>query len=362
MAKQLLWAGDLPAATALLDEVVASHADAGNELERPYRRYDQAMLCCTAGDLAAAWDHVEDGIRAARDAENLDAEGWMLYPKVLTAAWRGDADLARAAADDLLSWRSRPGSSLGRARAYSALGVLALSEGDHEGAAATLLAAAELLDEIGVAHPGALPVLPDTVVALAGCGRVDEAELLLGRLHDQAKTLDLERVWAMYDHAAGCVALAEGNTDAAVEHVARSIETTERLGLVPEGARAELCLGKALLRAGRRTHGAEALSSARTRFESMGAPLWQARATAELERTQPGRSAGMLTPAESRVADLVSRGAKNKEIAATLYMSSATVEAHLTRVYRKLGIRSRTELARLVVEGTVALSPPSGAS
>ena len=362
MAKQLLWAGDLPAATALLGEVVTGHIDAGNELERPYRRYDQALLCCTSGDLAKAWYHVEDGIRSARDAENLDAEGWMLYPKALAAAWLGDTAVAREAVDDLISWRSRPGSSLGRARAYSALGMLSLSEGDCDSAAATLVAATELLDEIGIAHPGALPVLPDAVVALAGCGRLDDAEALCARMHEQAKTLDLERVWAMYDHAAGALALARGDAHAAVERLTASIETCDRLGLAPEAARAELALGQALLRAGRRTQAAEALGSARSRFGHIGAPRWHARAAAELERAQPGGTTGTLTPAEARIAELVAAGAKNKEIAATLFMSNATVEAHLTRTYRKLGIRSRTELARLVVEGAVALSPPSGAS
>ena len=61
----------------------------------------------------------------------------------------------------------------------------------------------------------------------------------------------------------------------------------------------------------------------------------------------------MLTPAERRIAELVAEGMRNREIGQALFMSVGTVEAHLTRIYRKLGIRSRSELARLVSDGSV---------
>jgi DNA-binding CsgD family transcriptional regulator len=80
----------------------------------------------------------------------------------------------------------------------------------------------------------------------------------------------------------------------------------------------------------------------------MGAVLWEARAVEELERVAPGRTTGELTATERRIASLIAEGLRNREIAQTLFVSPATVEAHLTRIYRKLGIRSRSELARLV--------------
>jgi DNA-binding CsgD family transcriptional regulator len=106
--------------------------------------------------------------------------------------------------------------------------------------------------------------------------------------------------------------------------------------------------GRSLLRSGRRTQAADAFTDARDRFASMGAVLWEARVVEELERASPGRSEGVLTPAERRIAELVAEGMRNREIASTLFMSVGTVEAHLTRIYRKLGIRSRSELARLM--------------
>ena len=82
-------------------------------------------------------------------------------------------------------------------------------------------------------------------------------------------------------------------------------------------------------------------------FEALGAEPWAARARAELARIGGRRSsAGALTPAERRVADLVAEGRSNKEIAAVLFVTPKTVETQLSRMYRKLGVHSRTALTR----------------
>jgi DNA-binding CsgD family transcriptional regulator len=105
-----------------------------------------------------------------------------------------------------------------------------------------------------------------------------------------------------------------------------------------------------------RTRAAETLAEAHARFKEMGALLWEARAAEELERASPGRGAGQLTATERRIAACVAEGMRNQEIAQTLFMGVATVEGHLTRIYRKLGIRSRSELARGVADGSVQVS------
>jgi DNA-binding CsgD family transcriptional regulator len=87
----------------------------------------------------------------------------------------------------------------------------------------------------------------------------------------------------------------------------------------------------------------------------MGAALWEARAAEELERAAPGRAAGELTPAERRIAALVAQGMRNREIGQALLMSVGSVEAHLTRIYRKLDVRSRSALASRVADGTIRL-------
>ena len=79
----------------------------------------------------------------------------------------------------------------------------------------------------------------------------------------------------------------------------------------------------------------------------MGTPLWAERARAELERVNVGpRQTAGLTPSEQRVAELVASGMTNRDVAAALFISPKTVEANLSRIYHKLGIRSRAELGR----------------
>ena len=97
----------------------------------------------------------------------------------------------------------------------------------------------------------------------------------------------------------------------------------------------------------------EAFESALRILTRLGARLWADRARAGLARVAPRRPAGAsLTATEQRVVELVAEGRSNREIADALFMSVHTVEAHLTRLFRELDVHSRTELARLAIEGT----------
>ena len=96
------------------------------------------------------------------------------------------------------------------------------------------------------------------------------------------------------------------------------------------------------------------LTAASDTFLSLGALRWKGRADQELRRARPRvRTDHALTTSEQRVASLVVAGRTNREVAAQLYTSVGTVEAHLTRIYRKIGVRSRTELAGAVADGRV---------
>jgi DNA-binding CsgD family transcriptional regulator len=349
-AELLLWSGDLAGARELFGEVHAATVRAGTTTHLPYSLFDLALVATAAGEFGEAEGFVRDGIEAARDAEDTWGQRLLLYPLALVDAWLGRADAARAAAARRLAEAQANGERPGEVRARGVLGLLALSEGDGEAAAVELRAAAELLDEMGFEHPGAFPVLPDAIEALACSGDVDGARELLSRLERQAS-----EPWplAAAERGRGVVALAEGDGDRAAEHLARAAAEFERLGHRPDAARAIFLAGRALLRANRRSQAAEALADARERFAALGAPLWEARVVGELERAAPGRASGELTPAERRIAERVAEGMRNREIGAALFMSIGTVEAHLTRIYRKLDIRSRSELARLVADGGV---------
>jgi DNA-binding CsgD family transcriptional regulator len=119
-----------------------------------------------------------------------------------------------------------------------------------------------------------------------------------------------------------------------------------------ERARTLLVLGATQRRAKRRRTARETLADALAFFERLGASHWADRARSELARVG-GRapSEGALTPAERRVAKLVAEGRTNREVAAALYLSERTIEGHLSRVYGKLGVRSRAQLARQLSGG-----------
>jgi DNA-binding NarL/FixJ family response regulator len=113
-------------------------------------------------------------------------------------------------------------------------------------------------------------------------------------------------------------------------------------------ARTLLALGTVQRRAKRRGDARTTLESALAVFEELGAALWAERARAEIARLggRRARDRGELTGTEQQIAELAADGRSNREIAGELFVSERTVEANLTRAYRKLGVRSRTELAR----------------
>jgi DNA-binding CsgD family transcriptional regulator len=146
---------------------------------------------------------------------------------------------------------------------------------------------------------------------------------------------------------------------AAEEHFARALRLHERVGEEFGAARTALCYGERLRRAGRRVDAREQLRRALAAFERAGAEPWVRRATAELRAAGETRgpaardAAEALTPQELQIALVVGGGATNREAAAALFLSAKTIEMHLSRIYRKLGIRSRAELAARVARHEV---------
>lgn len=354
LAMHRLWAGDLPAARALLDAVQAEAARAGNEMKQPQHFYISALVENASGNLELAHTLAARGLEAALDAENTYAERELLYPLARAEAWLGREQEARATAQRLCEEASTHGVKPLLVRAASVLGLLALSLDDLESACDELARAADLLERMGFANPGAFRVLPDAIEALARSEELSAAEALHERLESEAAAAG---PWshAAVERARGALLLARGDAERAADVLDGAAACFQSLEHGPDTARALLLRAQALLRAGRRSLAAEVAAAAHARFSAMGATLWEARALELLERLQPGRAAGRLTAAETRVAALVAKGMKNREIGQALFMSVATVEAHLTRIYRKLDIRSRTELARLVADSALVL-------
>jgi DNA-binding NarL/FixJ family response regulator len=201
-------------------------------------------------------------------------------------------------------------------------------------------------------------VLPDLIESIVALDRADDAKPLIGRL-DAAAAGGHRWAAPAAQRARALLCLARRDTEEAAALAAAAAQGFATTGMQFDHARALLVAGNALRRAGQRRQAAEPLTEAARIFAQLPAPLWLEQADRELRRAspRPGRDRDELTAAEARVAALVAAGRKNKEIAAELYTTVGTVEAHLTRIYRKLGIRSRAELARRVAERGLDIEP-----
>jgi DNA-binding NarL/FixJ family response regulator len=214
----------------------------------------------------------------------------------------------------------------------------------------------QALDEFGIAEPGWLPILPDVVEAFVSTDRLDEAEVVLRQLEAQAATLDHRWATPAALRCRALVLLAHERADEAVAAAEQAAAAFAEIGFPLDRARSLLVAGAAKRRAGQRRQAADSLASAIEILDELGAALWLERAEDELRRASPRpRRDRDLTSAEQRVAALVAQGLKNREVAAQLFTTVATVEAHLTQIYRKLGMRSRSELTRAVADGSLQL-------
>ena len=195
----------------------------------------------------------------------------------------------------------------------------------------------------------------DAIEALVGLGELDAADELLRTLWEDR---DRGHLWAGPGslRCEALLLLARESLEPALAAAEEAAAEFERRGFPLHSARSLLVAGEALRRAGQRRRAGKVLDAARAIFLELGAVRWIERCDNELRTARPRpRRDRELTPAESRVAGLVAQGKKNSEVAAQLFTTVSTVEAHLTRIYRKLGIRSRTELARRVADGSLSL-------
>ncbi len=225
------------------------------------------------------------------------------------------------------------------------LGQLELSADDPAAALRWLEPIADMLQDGGIGEPGVFPFTPDLIEAWAATGQLDRAAGRLAWLQDAARRLD--HPWARITggRAEAALRLAQRDPAAAVRAVAAVIPEARERGLPFELGRCLLVLGTAQRKARQRRDAAASLDEAAAVFGGLGARRWQALAAAQRARLAPGPTTP-LRPTERRIAGLVAAGQSNPEIAATLYISVKTVEANLTRIYRKLGLRGRVDLAR----------------
>jgi DNA-binding CsgD family transcriptional regulator len=208
--------------------------------------------------------------------------------------------------------------------------------------------------ERGVEEPGMLFSFAYEIEAAIALGEFDEAEELLDWIEPRAERLDREWALACIARCRGLLAAARGDEPSAAASFERALAEHARVQYRRfELGRTLLAHGETLRRFKKRRAAREAIESARGLFDELGARLWSAKAGRELARIAGRRRSEGLTETERRIAALVASGKSNKEVASELFVTVHTVESNLTRIYEKLGVRSRTELARRLPDAKV---------
>ena len=228
------------------------------------------------------------------------------------------------------------------------LGFLALSLGDPEGAVFHLAPLRANEERLNLREPAFFCIGPDTAEALVLAGDLDAARAVQAEL--EARGRELGRAWAIATglRCRGLIAAVEGRSDDALAALHEAIAVHAEVPQPFDRARTLLVLGSSQRRFKQRAEARGSLEAALAVFEELGAALWAERARAEIARLggRRARDRDELTETERRIAELAAGGRSNREIAGELFVSERTVESNLTRAYRKLGVRSRTELAR----------------
>lgn len=377
-------------------EVLSGRAPRTQLLERGLELERAAAETATLSSVPLIWfNAIDDADRARSRHEAEDAwyelrgeDGWRaerLGQRALTEFRAGDWPTALAMAQDAcdrleleelrpawwtpFAWRSLIDAHLGRfaraeetlrplvdgARAQenrqwlgltlSVLGIVRFVSGDPARADAAFNEARAAHESIGHVEPIGDRSEPFHVEALIALGELERASLVLERLERRGAALP--RPWTMLaiPRARALVAAATGEPDRALTILDAS--DPRLLARFPfDAAWTDLVRGQVLRRLHRKLDAAARLEEAIAAFERFGAEPWAARARTELKRVglrRVGRDE--LTATERRIAELARTGLRNREIAAAAFVSEKTVEANLARIYRKLDIRSRAELA-----------------
>jgi DNA-binding CsgD family transcriptional regulator len=203
-----------------------------------------------------------------------------------------------------------------------------------------------------LSEPGYWP-WPDVLAnALVIDGRLAEADAFLRPHEERARTRGHRSAMARLGYARGRLLGAQGDLGAARARFEESLTLLDGLPLRYDLARINFAYGQTLRRAGKRRDADVVIGAARELYLSLGAQTYVARCERELKaggmnQLRGSRDSVELTPQEEAVTALVARGLTNREVAAELFVSPKTVQYHLTRVYAKLGVRSRAELAAL---------------
>jgi ATP/maltotriose-dependent transcriptional regulator MalT len=343
------WTGEFDHAGKELANVERRCVALGQENELVFVAFSKAVMDIWQGDLQSV---ALAGDESFERAAQLGGDFPMFIALTIrgaAAAYAGRVDEAARDLDEAIAVAQRCGSMRMGEWPVSLLGFVENSRGDHRAALRVL----EPLLAMAQAFPDATEIiaasyLPEAIEAMIGVGRLDHAEPLIDTLERNGRRLDRAWMLAMALRCRAMLLAARGELATATEVAERAIVEHERLPMPFERARTQLLLGQLQRRQRQRETSAATLRAALRTFEDLGTELWAERVKSELARGMSDKQGGQaLTPAERRVAELAVSGMTNRDIATALFISPKTVEVNLSRIYRKLKVRSRMELYRV---------------
>lgn len=340
-----LWLGDLDGSLTRLSALYDEAFERGQEGGAPMLLLYMVQARLWKGDLQEAGDLAARAREAAALLNDPTASAIALAAGALVHAYAGSREAGTEAQEALalfehLQWR--PGAIW----PLWALGLLELAEDRPAGVDRVLAPLAEQLLAMGGGDPCLFVFLPDEIEALIALGELERAERYLDPFEASARERDRDWAVAVAGRCRGLLHSARGDAPAAYAAFDDALTAHDRVTMPLERARTLLVAGRSYRRFKQRGTARELLEEARSLFEAVGAPIWADKAHAELARVgRPGPGGGQLTGTERRLAELAASGLSNREVAEHAFVSVKTVESNLTRVYRKLGVRSRVELA-----------------
>jgi DNA-binding CsgD family transcriptional regulator len=266
-------------------------------------------------------------------------------PIAVIAVHRGQLELAREHSERALDLAEE---QLGfhPPQHLAVLGLVALWSGDRSAAVEWFDKADRRAGALGWGEPSVRWWSSDHAELLLELGRIDDAVRIVDSWEADAARVARQWVLAHVTRCRGLVAAAYGEVEDALGLLAQAVVEHEAVGDPFGRARALLALGTVRRRGRQKRPARESIEAALEGFETIGASLWAEKAGGELGRVGGRTREEGLTAAERRVAVLVAKGRTNREVATALFLGERTVASHLTHIYAKLGVRSRTELAR----------------
>lgn len=308
-----------------------------------------ARCLIVLGEFQEAQRAVERGLARAERFGIHFLEPLLLWSGSQIASLRGEKELANSYASRLVI--SSDSFPIQRIASHIARLQLANVNNDQVAAHRAGEALADLQSHTDFGHPGFWVWEHIWANHLVISGRIDEADALITRAEERNAGSGLDSVTARLAVARAGIMVQQGKTEAGLAVYDDAIDLISTLHMPTYQANMLYDYGRTLRRLGRRRRADEVLGTAQEVFAALGAHEFVERCRRERRASGLGsraRQSGDLTPQEEEITKLVSAGATNQEVAQELYLSPKTVEYHLTRVYRKLGVRTRNELAALM--------------